>query len=397
MLGLAILGAGILLGASATTRAGDDPRADDARLKAEARAVVDRYARDFDAYVQALRQARTAEEREEAVARRPGPVPGAAELVGWAERNPREPGARDLLATVARHGRFTADAQRAAALLARDHLDLGGTAFEETALQVLVWPMPVAEAWLRDYLDGSPDRAVRARACLELALYKKWLVERAAQEMDAGWISQLEENFGTGSTDYLRELDRDRLADEAIALLERLVGEFGDVEWSGGRLADAARPHLLELTKLAVGKQAPEIAADDLDGERFRLTESRGKVVVLTFWATWCGPCMAQIPHERALVERFAARPFALLGINGDQDAAAAARAVREHRINWRSWRDDRGKGEPISANWNVRSWPTSYVIDHRGIIRHRNLKGPELAAAVERLLQEAEADAKGK
>ena len=148
----------------------------------------------------------------------------------------------DLLATVVRHGRFTVDAQKAANILSRDHLDLHGVQFKETASQVILWPMPVAEKWLRAYLDKSPNRQTRAMACFELALYKKWLLERAIQEMDADWIERLEKNFGKGSTDYLKELDSDRLTDDAISLLDQLIGEFGDVEWYGARLADAARP-----------------------------------------------------------------------------------------------------------------------------------------------------------
>jgi len=131
------------------------------------------------------------------------------------------------------------------------------------------------------------------------------------------------------------------------------------------------------------------------DGVPFRLTQYRGKVVVLTFWATWCGPCMAMVPHERTLVERFEGKPFALLGINGDLDRDTAKRAVRERQINWRSWWNAGAKNEPISKTWNVRGWPTGYVIDHKGIIRYKNLTGRELEEAVARLLQEAETSTK--
>ena len=97
------------------------------------------------------------------------------------------------------------------------------------------------------------------------------------------------------------------------------------------------------------------------------------------------------------MVKRFEGKPFALIGINGDQDSDNAKRAVREHQINWRSWRDAGAKNEPISKTWNVRGWPTGYVIDHNGIIRYKNLRGRDLEMAVEQLLQEAEADADAK
>jgi hypothetical protein len=139
-----------------------------------------------------LHQSKTPEQRDKADEKRPKPVPGAAKLVSWAERNPKDPVAVDLLVTVVSHGRFTVDAQKAANILSRDHLDLHGAQFGDAAFQVILWPMPVAEKWLQAYLDKSPNRQTRARACLELALYKKWLLERAIREMDADWIEQLE-------------------------------------------------------------------------------------------------------------------------------------------------------------------------------------------------------------
>ncbi len=254
ILSLVILGGGLLLCTPGEIRACGDVEDNDAQLREDARGVVGRYAKDFDEYVKALRRSRTPEQRDQADEKRPKPVPGAARLVSWAERNPKDPVAVDLLVTVVRHGRFTADAQNAADILSRDHLDLNGVQFGDAAFQVILWPMPVAEKWLRAYLDKSPNRQTRARACLELALYKKWLLERAIQEMDADWIERLEKNFGKGSTDYLKRLDPDRLTDDAISLLERLIGEFGDVESSGERFADIARPHHFQLSKLAIGK-----------------------------------------------------------------------------------------------------------------------------------------------
>ena len=92
---LVILSGSLLLGAPEEIYAYGDVEHNDAQLREEAREVVSRYARDFDEYVKAL-HSKTPEERDQAIEKRPGPVPSGASLVGWAERNPKEPVAADL-------------------------------------------------------------------------------------------------------------------------------------------------------------------------------------------------------------------------------------------------------------------------------------------------------------
>jgi hypothetical protein len=96
--------------------------------------------------------------------------------------------------------------------------------------------------------------------------------------------------------------------------------------------------------------------------------------------------------RERSLVRRMEGRPFALVGVNSDRDGAALRRALRKQKITWRSWEDGGTRG-PIARAWGVRRWPTVYVLDHRGVIRHRGLRGRRLDEAVEGLLREAERD----
>jgi thiol-disulfide isomerase/thioredoxin len=129
-----------------------------------------------------------------------------------------------------------------------------------------------------------------------------------------------------------------------------------------------------------------------------RLSEQRGKVVLLVFWASWCGPCMGDVPHEKALVEQFAGRPFVLVGVNGDADAGRGRAAEQRHAIPWRSFWDGEGGAEgPIASQWGVRAWPTIYVIDDQGAIRHNDLRGDALDAPLERLVEAAEAKAAAK
>jgi len=200
---------------------------------------------------------------------------------------------------------------------------------------------------------------------------------------------------------------------EAEPLLEALKSNTTAKELGGytsGTLADTAGRLLFEIRRLNVGQEVPEITGPDLDGTPLKLSESRGKVTLVVFWATWCGPCMAMVPHERALAERYAGKPFAIVGVNGDilreenfnvigADGKAidhterVKAAVDKNKITWRSFRSGQ---HGIAAEWNVRSWPTVYLVDHRGIIRGKWKGDPgakDLDAAVEKLVNVAEAE----
>jgi hypothetical protein len=104
-------------------------------------------------------------------------------------------------------------------------------------------------------------------------------------------------------------------------------------------------------------------------------------------------------PHERSLVERLKDQPFALIGVNSDSDLAAMKPKFAEEKITWRSfWNGEQGTRGPISRKWNVSGWPTLYVIDAEGRIRHKWLGNPGdtvLDSAIDELVAEAKAGAK--
>jgi hypothetical protein len=99
-------------------------------------------------------------------------------------------------------------------------------------------------------------------------------------------------------------------------------------------------------------------------------------------------------PHERSLVKKLADKPFALIGVNSDQDLEALKPVLKEQEITWRSfWNGEKGTGGPISEEWNVHGWPTLYVIDHKGVIRHKHVGSPGdkvLDEEIEKLVAEA-------
>src|SRR5262249_27751960 len=103
-------------------------------------------------------------------------------------------------------------------------------------------------------------------------------------------------------------------------------------------------------------------------------------------------------PHERSLVKRLADKPFALVGVNSDNDMKELKPVLEKEQITWRSFQNQKGKNGVISDNWGVQGWPTLYVIDHKGIIRHKWLGSPgneKMDEAIDKLVKEAEGEKK--
>jgi len=118
-------------------------------------------------------------------------------------------------------------------------------------------------------------------------------------------------------------------------------------------------------------------------------------VVMLDFWATWCGPCVSMIAHEKQLVERMHGKPFALIGINVDQEKETLKAFQEKRKMSWPSLWDpatDEDSG-PIAGKWNVQAFPTIYIVDAKGVIRYKFVGVPEEGAiddAVDALVKEA-------
>ena len=97
-------------------------------------------------------------------------------------------------------------------------------------------------------------------------------------------------------------------------------------------------------------------------------------------------------PHERSLVERLKDKPFVLVGMNSDSDLAKLKKTMEKEKITWRSWWDGGSTNGPIATRWNVHSWPTTYVLDHKGVIRYKNVREKAMDKAVDKLLAEMKA-----
>jgi thiol-disulfide isomerase/thioredoxin len=156
--------------------------------------------------------------------------------------------------------------------------------------------------------------------------------------------------------------DVEALAKAAEVALESIVKDYGDCRWlfrGEATLAEKATCYLFDLRNLRVGKVAPAIEGEDLDGNQISTDDAKGKVRVIVFWATWCGQCIAMVPHEVKLNERMKGRDYVFFGVNGDSDRAKAKKVSGEKGMAWKSFWS--GKGGPdggIAESWNVSACP---------------------------------------
>jgi hypothetical protein len=101
-------------------------------------------------------------------------------------------------------------------------------------------------------------------------------------------------------------------------------------------------------------------------------------------------------PHERSLVKKMEGKPFVLLGVNSDGDKDKLRKRMGEEHITWRSWWDGGDTSGPIATQFNVHGWPTLYVVDHRGVIRHKWVGFPgeeSFDSAIDKLVEAARKD----
>jgi len=186
----------------------------------------------------------------------------------------------------------------------------------------------------------------------------------------------------------------DELRARARRYLQRVVKDYADVksDEKGATLGELAKDELAGLDnagRLEVGNAAPDIVCEDLDAKPLKLSARSGKVTLLVFWGSWCGPCMRLVPHEAALAQKYMGRPFQLYGVNGGDERDVAKKTVLNKQMTWPIFYGGRVRGG-LAAVWNVDAWPAVYVIGPDGVIRYKG-DGDGLEEAVEKALAEAE------
>ncbi len=135
-----------------------------------------------------------------------------------------------------------------------------------------------------------------------------------------------------------------------------------------------------------VGKPAPDFQVKDLKGEELTLEKFRGQVVLLDFWATWCGPCIREMPNVKQTYKKYKDQKFQIIGISLDRSKTALDTYIAREGLAWVHYWD---KSQKITTQYGVRGIPSTFLLDGEGVIRKTNLRGRSLETAVAELVKE--------
>lgn len=188
---------------------------------------------------------------------------------------------------------------------------------------------------------------------------------------------------------YLQVLDD---TEKATQLAKQLKLDFPETELGKGAdklvesISQQAEARKIQRS-LAVGSKFPDFAEKDLEGKPLSVAGLAGKVVLVDFWATWCGPCIAELPNVLAAYEKHHARGFEIIGISLDKDRERLEQFLKDRKMTWPQYFDGLGWQCKLAGKYGVNAIPATYLLDKEGKIIAKDLRGDALEQAVAKAL----------
>ena len=225
--------------------------------------------------------------------------------------------------------------------------------------------MEKIQAVFEEQLERTPDHWHTVRMLTEIL--------EALGDSEA-----MESVLKAAQTVFEKQLVQDEDDWNALDGLANIHEKLGDTE--------LAREYKLKVDPSLgwVGQVLPDFSsAVDLDGTPISLADYRGKVVLLDFWAVWCGPCLGEIPRIKAVYEKYHDKGFEVIGVSFDEDAAVLREFIKEKEVPWRQILDAEGFGGAFAKRYGIRSIPAPFLIDREGKVISVKARGSLLAELV--------------
>jgi len=262
------------------------------------------------------------------------------------------------------------------------------------AMALAIGDFKTAEAILRDWLPTVTTDTARATLHYQIGIalqregigvkgdkqrdcFEKSLDEfRSALSLDPTLIGS---HFGMGID--LAYLHQDDTAREEFRV-------FLDKD-KGSEAADVRAERFLDRIELARSRMAPAFMLTTLDGQHISMDSLAGKVVLIDFWATWCGPCREALPHIRRIAQKFEGQPFVVLSVSLDSDAAKWKDFVAKNEMTWLQYRDGGFSGS-MAKMFSVEAIPSTFSIDADGVLEDQHVGDENIEGKLKKMIAHA-------
>lgn len=327
-------------------------------LAAEIRAVIDEYENSVRANTQKIIAAATEEEKNQYRASIPSAGPYATKMMQLVQANLDQPDVVKAVSWLVTGAANFPEGQQALQMLGTTFADRAGIA--EAVKQLEYHGLP-AEPVLQGVIAKNTHREEKGAALYALgAVHFKNFDASADKTSAAAEASKA----------------------KALECFQQLNAEYADVTIQGFKLADFAGKMLFEMTNLQAGCEAPEIEGKDADGQPVKLSDYRGKHVIVIFWGGWCHACHGILPLMNQAAAQLKDKNAVVLGVNTDIESEAK-RAFETYQVSFRNILDNTTSG-PNTTLYNLRNFPTLYLIDPKGMIAMKNGSLDAMLAKIE-------------
>jgi peroxiredoxin len=180
--------------------------------------------------------------------------------------------------------------------------------------------------------------------------------------------------------------------DQGLALLRQIKTDFPDTQVAknaDGIIAQVEQQKEAHARRAAlkVGTVFPDFSEKDIAGQPISVSKYKGKVVLVDFWATWCGPCMAELPNVLAAYEKYHDKGFEIVGVSLDEKLEELKTTLAEKKMTWQQYFDGKGWDSEVPKKYGIIEIPATFLLDRDGRIVAQDLHGTDLDQQLQKLL----------